>query len=100
MQNGNALQVYKNLICKICGISYPKRHFRVKGFCSEQCYVNGFGKQKKCKPFCNPKELFVRLVKFKNETHHAQECCNKCRRTKYVPRWRLSNLKEIPRQTE
>lgn len=71
----------KSHICKVCGSSFFGT--KKQRYCSEECYLEGRDKQKRCDP-CDLEDLRYRIVIFKNGTDHVQEYCIICRKTSFV----------------
>lgn len=75
----------KGVICKVCG----KRSEKIKDlgkYCSLECRAVGKKKIPRCKPKCSPENLKSRIVTYINGDNHRQQYCEKCLKTKYLPR--------------
>lgn len=72
----------KSRICTVCGVNCLASGFG-HAYCSDECKEIGLNKVDECF-ICNPEELRIRVVTFKDGTIHNQKYCLNCNKTAFV----------------
>ncbi len=90
----------KHSLCRNCGKNLLKAGHYFKGTCSEDCYHNHLKKDQWCEPKCAEDSLSAREVIFNDGTNHLQQFCEKCTRTRFLPKsWGIAIGSLPPRIT-